>query len=765
MGKNRERRESLVYHAKPRPGKIEVVPTKKYNSQRDLAIAYSPGVAIPCQEIEKDPDNVYKYTNKSNLVAVITNGTAVLGLGDIGPDASKPVMEGKALLFKIFADIDVFDIEINEKDPDKFIEVVKSISTTFGGINLEDIKAPEAFKIEKELVEQLDIPVMHDDQHGTAIISAAALLNALELVDKKIEDIKIVVSGAGAAAIACTKLYISFGAKLENIVMTDSKGVINNLRDGLTKEKKFFATNRKIKTLEEAMVNSDVFIGLSMANIVSGKMLKTMSRDPIVFAMANPDPEISFDKAMSVREDIIFATGRSDLPNQVNNVLGFPFIFRGALDVRATKINEEMKKAAVVALAELAKKPVPEQVNIAYDETKLNFGKDYIIPKPFDPRLISEIPPAVAKAAIDSGVAQEPIEDWEKYTQILDERLGNNQKLIRIIHRRARKAKEKKLVFTEADHLDVLKAAQIIFEEGIGIPILLGRKDIILELMKEIDFDADIEILDPKNDDQNNKLKEYAKIYWSQRQRKGVTLYASEKLMRERNYFASMMVNVGDADAMISGYSRAYPVVIKPVLETIGKFDGVNKIATTNVMLTNRGPLFISDTSININPTAKELANIAQMTNYTMKMFGIKPVIAMISYANFGSSKSPEAIKVREAVSYLHKISPETIVDGELQTDFALNSALLKKTFPFSKLAGKKVNALIFPNLDSANSNYKLLKELNNVETIGPIMLGMRKAVHILQLGASVEEIVNIAAVAVVDAQQKEKIKKQKKKS
>ena len=461
MGKNSERRESLVYHAKPKPGKIEVVPTKKYNSQRDLAIAYSPGVAIPCQEIEKDPSNVYKYTNKSNLVAVISNGTAVLGLGDIGPDASKPVMEGKALLFKIFADIDVFDIEINEKDPDKFIEVVKSISTTFGGINLEDIKAPEAFKIEKELVDQLDIPVMHDDQHGTAIISAAALLNALDLVDKKIEDVKIVVSGAGAAAIACTKLYISFGAKLKNIVMTDSRGVINNLRDGLTKEKKFFATSREIKTLEEAMVDSDVFIGLSMANIVSKKMLKSMSKDPIVFAMANPDPEINYDKAMSVRDDIIFATGRSDLPNQVNNVLGFPFIFRGALDVRATKINEEMKKAAVVALAELAKKPVPEQVNIAYDETKLSFGKDYIIPKPFDPRLISEIPPAVAKAAIDSGVAQEPIKDWDKYTQILDERLGSNQKLIRIIHRRARKAKEKKLVFTEADHLDVLKAAQI----------------------------------------------------------------------------------------------------------------------------------------------------------------------------------------------------------------------------------------------------------------------------------------------------------------
>ena len=532
MGKSRERRESLVYHAKPRPGKIEVVPTKKYNSQRDLAIAYSPGVAIPCQEIEKDPDNVYKYTNKSNLVAVITNGTAVLGLGDIGPDASKPVMEGKALLFKIFADIDVFDIEINEKDPDKFIEVVKSISTTFGGINLEDIKAPEAFKIEKELVDQLDIPVMHDDQHGTAIISAAALLNALELVNKKIEDVKIVVSGAGAAAIACTKLYISFGAKLENIVMTDSKGVINNSRDGLTKEKKFFATNRKIKTLEEAMVKSDVFIGLSMANIVSENMLKSMSRDPIVFAMANPDPEINYDKAMSVREDIIFATGRSDLPNQVNNVLGFPFIFRGALDVRATKINEEMKKAAVVALAELAKKPVPEQVNIAYDETKLNFGKDYIIPKPFDPRLISEIPPAVAKAAIDSGVAQEPIEDWEKYSQTLDERLGNNQKLIRIIHRRARKTKDKKLVFTEADHLDVLKAAQICFEEKIATPILLGGKKIIQELMESLDFTEDLQIIDPADKINKDLIDEYSQILFKKLRRKGKTLDDVKRLKR-----------------------------------------------------------------------------------------------------------------------------------------------------------------------------------------------------------------------------------------
>ena len=571
MAKNKERRESLVYHAKPKPGKIEVVPTKKYNSQRDLAIAYSPGVAIPCQEIERDPSNVYKYTNKSNLVAVISNGTAVLGLGDIGPDASKPVMEGKALLFKIFADIDVFDIEINEKDPDKFVEVVKSISTTFGGINLEDIKAPEAFKIEKDLIEQLDIPVMHDDQHGTAIISAAALLNALELVDKKIEDVKIVVSGAGAAAIACTNLYISFGAKRKNIVMTDSKGVINKSRDNLTDEKKYFATDRKISSLEEAMVNSDVFIGLSMANIVSEQMLSSMSKNPIVFAMANPDPEIDYDKAMSVRNDIIFATGRSDLPNQVNNVLGFPFIFRGALDVRATKINEEMKKAAVVALAELAKKPVPEQVNIAYDETKLIFGKHYIIPKPFDPRLISEIPPAVARAAIKSGVAQEPITDWDKYTQILEERLGSNQKLIRIIHRRARKAKDKKLVFTEADHLDVLKAAQICFEEGIAKPILLGGKKIIEELMESLEFNEEIEIIDPKDKVNKERIDKYSQILFKKLKRKGKTLDDVKRLLRGRDYFGSMMVENGDADCMLSGYSKSYPSVFLPLIRSIGK--------------------------------------------------------------------------------------------------------------------------------------------------------------------------------------------------
>jgi malate dehydrogenase (oxaloacetate-decarboxylating)(NADP+) len=755
MSKQSKRREALLYHAKPRPGKIEVVPTKKYATQRDLALAYSPGVAEPCLEIEKDVNNVYKYTAKGNLVAVISNGTAVLGLGNIGPEASKPVMEGKGLLFKIFADIDVFDIEVDTEDIDSFVETVKNIAPTFGGINLEDIKAPEAFEIERRLKEELDIPVMHDDQHGTAIISAAALLNALEIVNKKIEDVLIVISGAGAAAVSCTRLYKAFGAKSENIVMVDSTGVIRQDRGGLSSEKKEFATARNIYTLEDAMKNADVFLGLSIADIVKPAMLKVMAKDPIVFAMANPNPEISYDLAVQTRKDIIMATGRSDHPNQVNNVLGFPFIFRGALDVRATKINEAMKMAAVKSLADLAKEVVPEQVNIAYGETKLNFGRDYIIPKPFDPRLITRVPPAVAKAAMESGVAKEPIKDWAQYIDELNERMGSDNKIIRFLISRA-KTSPKKIVFAEADHLNVLKAAQIVLEEKIGIPILLGRRDVILELMSQIEFDEDVEIIDPKSDSQTEKLNEYATIFWKNRKRNGITLYEAKKLMRERNYYAAMMLDVGDTDAMISGYSRSYSTVLKPVLETIGKFEGVSKVAATNLMLTKRGPIFISDTSINIDPTAKELAKIAQMTNYTMKIFGLNPVIAMISYANFGSSKNPNARKVKEAVEILHKSNPDMVIDGELQTDFALNPQMLKENFPFSKLAGKKVNALIFPNLDSANSNYKLLKELNNVESIGPIMLGMRKPVHILQLGASVEEIVNMAAVSVVDAQQKE---------
>ncbi|WP_271423557.1 NADP-dependent malic enzyme [Aequorivita sinensis] len=756
MSKQSKRREALLYHAKPKPGKIQVVPTKGYSTQRDLSLAYSPGVAEPCLEIEKDLKNVYKYTNKGNLVAVISNGTAVLGLGNIGPEASKPVMEGKGLLFKIFADIDVFDIEIGTEDIEAFIATVKNIAPTFGGINLEDIKAPEAFEIERRLKEELNIPVMHDDQHGTAIISAAALLNALELANKKIEDAVIVISGAGAAAVSCTRLYKSCGAKAENIVMLDSKGVIRDDRENLSDEKAEFASHRKIDTLEEAMKDADVFVGLSVKDIVTPEMLLSMKANPIVFAMANPDPEIEYDLAVKTRKDIIMATGRSDHPNQVNNVLGFPFIFRGALDVRATKINEAMKMAAVKALANLAKEPVPEQVNIAYGETKLTFGREYIIPKPFDPRLITAVPPAVAKAAMESGVATHEITDWQKYQDELYERMGSDNKTIRLLINRA-KLKPKRIVYTEADHLDVLKAAQIVYEEGIGIPVLLGRKDVIKDYMEQLEFDADIEIIDPKSDIKPEKFDEYAEKFWMKRRRTGVTLYDAQKLMTERNYFAGMMVSEGDVDAMISGFSRSYPLVVKPVFETIGKFDGVNKVATTNLMITKRGPIFISDTSLNIDPTAKELAQIARMTNYTIKMFGMEPVIAMISYANFGSSKDPHATKVREAVDIIHKSNPDMILDGELQTDFALNAELLKKKFPFSKLAGKKVNALIFPNLDSANSNYKLLKELNGVESIGPIMLGMRKPVHILQMKASVDEIVNMSAVAVVDAQQKEK--------
>ena len=761
MSKDSKRREALIYHAKPIPGKIQVVPTKKYATQRDLSLAYSPGVAEPCLEIEKDKENAYKYTAKGNLVAVISNGTAVLGLGNIGPEASKPVMEGKALLFKIFADIDVFDIEVGTENVEEFIQTVKNIAPTFGGINLEDIKAPEAFEIEKRLKEELNIPVMHDDQHGTAIISSAALLNALELAEKKIEDVKIVVSGAGAAAISCTRLYMAFGAKRENIVMLDSKGVIRKNRDDLTSQKAEFATDRKIDTLDEAMKGADVFIGLSTSDIVSPEMLVSMAKNPIVFAMANPDPEIRYQIAIDTRDDIIMATGRSDHPNQVNNVLGFPFIFRGALDVRATKINEAMKMAAVKALANLAKEPVPEQVNIAYGETRLTFGKDYIIPKPFDPRLIAEVPPAVAKAAMESGVAKEPIENWDKYKDELMERLGSDNKIVRLLLNRAR-LNPRRVVFAEADHLDVLKAAQIVYEEGIAHPILLGRKEEIERLKEEIEFDADVPIIDPKTDEEIEKKNEYAKVYWEQRKRRGVTLLSAQKLMRERNYYAAMMVNQGDADALISGYSRSYPSVVKPMLELIGLAPGATRAATTNVMMTQRGPMFLSDTSININPSANDLTRIAQMTARVVKMFGMDPVMAMISYSNFGSSKNQTAIKVREAVSYLHKRHPNLLVDGELQTDFALNSEMLQDIFPFSKLAGKKVNTLIFPNLESANITYKLLKELNKADSIGPIMMGMRKPVHILQLDASVDEIVNMTAIAVIDAQQKEKLENEK---
>lgn len=753
---NKKRLQALLYHAKPRPGKIEVIPTKKYASQRDLALAYSPGVAEPCLEIAKNVENVYKYTAKGNLVAVISNGTAVLGLGDIGPEASKPVMEGKGLLFKIFAGIDVFDIEVNTKDVDAFVETVKNIAPTFGGINLEDISAPAAFEIERRLKEELDIPVMHDDQHGTAIISAAALLNALEIAEKNIEDVRIVISGAGAAAVSCTRLYKAFGARGENIVMLDSKGVIRLDREVLSKEKEEFASARKINTLDEAMKDADVFVGLSIADIVSQDMIRSMADNPIVFAMANPDPEIRYDLAIEARKDIIMATGRSDHPNQVNNVLGFPFIFRGALDVRATSINEPMKMAAVKALASLAKEAVPEQVNIAYGETRFAFGKDYIIPKPFDPRLITTVPPAVAKAAMESGVALEPIEDWEKYNDELLDRLGADNKIVRLLLDRAR-LNPKRIVFAESDQLDVLKAAQIVHEEGIAIPVLLGNRDVILELKEELDFDADVEIIDPKSAEEVEHVNKYAEVYWKARKRKGITLFDAKKLLRQRDYFAAMMVSEGDADGMLSGHSRSYPSVIKPVLEVIGPAKGVRKVAACNLMITSRGPLFLADTSINIDPTAKELAKIAQMTATAVKMFGMEPVVAMTSYANFGSSPHEKATKVGEAVAYLHRYYPDLIVDGEVQADFALNKEMLQSKFPFSKLAGKKVNTLVFSNIDSANITYKMIKELEKAENIGPIMLGMRKPVHVLQLGASVDEMVHMAAITVIDAQKKEK--------
>ena len=754
MSKEQQRRAALVYHAKPRPGKTEVIPTKNYETQRDLALAYSPGVAIPCKEIEKNSSNTYKYTNKGNLVAVISNGTAVLGLGDIGPNASKPVMEGKALLFKIFADIDVFDIEVDAKDPEEFIKAVKAIAPTFGGINLEDIKSPEAFEIERCLKEELDIPVMHDDQHGTAIISAAALLNALELADKKIEEVKIVVSGAGAAAISCTKLYLAFGAKPAQIIMLDSKGVIRNDRSQLSPEKKEFATAEKLDTLEDAIKGADVFIGLSMADILSPEMLLNMAKDPIVFAMANPNPEIEYNLARATRKDIIMATGRSDHPNQVNNVLGFPFIFRGALDVRATTINEPMKMAAVKALAALAKEPVPEQVNVAYDETRLTFGREYIIPKPFDPRLISTIPVAVAKAAIDSGVATETITDWTAYTEELSSRLGNSQKMVRILHDRA-KAAPKRLIFAEADHLDVLKAAQIVYEEKIAIPILLGNRAQIEVLRTTLSFEGEIEVIDPKEEAYSEKRAIYAELFWKDQRRKGYTLYDAKRLMRERNYFASMMIKNNDADALISGYSRNYPSVVKPILETTPRVKGVSKVAATNLMLTKSGPLFLSDTTINVEPSAKELAKITQMTAKTAELFGLEPVVALLSFSNFGSSRFSQAKKVSEAVAMLHRTNPDLLVDGPIQSDFALNKELLQNGFPFSSLSKKKVNILVFPNLDAANITYKLMKELNEALSVGPILMGLSEPIHVLQLGASVEEIVNMSAIAVIDAQSK----------
>lgn len=755
MDQHSKRREALLYHAKPQPGKIQVVPTKPYATQRDLSLAYSPGVAEPCLEIAKDSSKVYQYTAKGNLVAVITNGTAVLGLGDIGPEASKPVMEGKALLFKIFADIDVFDIEVDTKDIDKFIETVKNIAPTFGGINLEDIKAPESFEIERRLVEELNIPVMHDDQHGTAIISSAALINAAILADKKLEDLKIVVSGAGSAALACVALYLLLGVKVENITLFDIDGMIVKNRKNLLPMHLKYAQDTQAVSLAETIKGKDMFLGLSAGNILTADMLLSMAEAPIVFALANPIPEIDYDLATATRKDVIIATGRSDHPNQVNNVLGFPYIFRGALDVRATKINEAMKMAAVKALAELARTSVPEQVNITYGETKLNFGRDYIIPKPFDPRLISIVAPAVALAAMESGVAQTPIKNWDNYIEELLDRLDNDHKMVRMIANRA-KSDPKRIVFTEADQLNVVKTAQIVMEEGIGIPILLGDLDTVLKLKQEINFDSEVLIIDPKSITEKQRIQHYSDILWNKRKLKGSTYHDIEKIMCQRDYFAAMMVQTGDADTMITGHTRSYSSSVKPILQLIDTHKSINRVATTNIILTNRGPIFLSDTAINPNPTARELVDITLITERTARMFGIKPVIAMISFSNFGSSTDPSATKVSEAIAILHTDYPDLVVDGELQADFALNPTMMASKFPFSKLVGKKVNTLIFPNLDSANITYKLLKELNAAVSIGPIMMGLDKPVHIVQLGASVAEMVNMAAVAVITAQEEE---------
>ena len=750
--------DALDYHEFPKPGKIAVVPTKKHASQYDLSLAYSPGVAEPCLAIEENKNDAYRYTNKGNLVAVISNGTAVLGLGNIGADAAKPVMEGKGLLFKIFADIDVFDIEVNTTDVDAFVNTVKAIAPTFGGINLEDIKSPEAFEIERRLKEELDIPVMHDDQHGTAIISAAALKNALEIVGKDIRQIKMVVNGAGAAAISCTRLYIALGADPKNIVMCDSKGVIRKDNPNLDYLKAEFATDLDLHTLEEAMKDADVFIGLSKGNVVSPEMLLSMAKDPIVFAMANPTPEIAYDLATQTRSDIIMATGRSDTPNQVNNVLGFPFIFRGALDVRATKINEEMKLAAVHALAELAKKTVPDQVNLVYGGANLSFGKEYIIPKPFDPRLIYEVPPAIAKAAIETGVAQKPITDWDAYREQLMDRLGGSNREIRVLQERARQ-NPKRVVFPEADLTDVLKAAQRVYQEGIAIPVLLGPKDIIQSKMEELSFEANLQIIDPKSPEERARRHRFADIYWKKRERKGITQINARRLMRERNYFGAMLVNTGEADAMITGYSRSYPQTIRPILDLVEKEEGFQRIAATSILITKRGPLFLSDTTMNPNPSSEDLTAITLAVAEKAKMFGLDPAIALLSYSNFGSAPSESTKKLSKTVSYLHKNYPELIVDGEVQVDVALNPEKMAAMFPFSKLKGKAANVLIFPNLESANITYKIMKESEGISSIGPIILGLSKPIHITLMNASVDEMVNLTTFAVVDAQERERRK------
>ena len=747
------KKAALDYHSQGRKGKIEVVPTKPYSSQKDLALAYSPGVAEPCLRISEHKEDVYKYTAKGNLVAVITNGTAVLGLGDIGPEASKPVMEGKGVLFKVFADIDVFDIEVDASDAEAFIATVKAIAPTFGGINLEDIKAPEAFEIERRLKAELDIPVMHDDQHGTAIISAAALLNALELAHKSIDQVRIVVSGAGAAAMSCLDLYEQLGMSVAQVDVFDSKGHVNSAREGLDASKQKYASDRRYDGLAAAMEGADVFLGLSKGGLVEPEMVKSMAENAIVFALANPDPEIGYKAAMAVREDIIMATGRSDHPNQVNNVLGFPFIFRGALDVRASAINDAMKLAAVRAIAELAKENVPDEVSEAYGNQSFVFGKELIIPKPLDPRLITYVAPAVAKAAMESGVAQKAITDWEGYKKELLDRIGYDTGFARTIADRAKKS-PKRVVFAEADHYRVLKAAEQALEEGIAQPILLGRRSVIEGLIEEHSLELEgVEVINPRADEEHDRRCQFGAEFFQLRMRHGLTAREGERLMRQRNYFGAMLVRSGQADALISGLTRTYPSVIRPALQVIGKADGVDKVAGMYILETKRGPMFFADTTVNLNPTAEEIVSIAVLTAKAVRNLRIVPRIALLSYSNFGSAEGVDAVKMAEAARILKERHPDLIVDGEIQANFALNEELLAESFPFSNLQNKRVNTLIFPSLAAGNISYKLLQELAGIEVQGPILLGMRQSFHVLQMGSSVREIQDMVRLAVVDAQ------------
>lgn len=748
-------REILEYHEGQRPGKVEVVPTKPSNSQRDLSIAYSPGVAIPCKRIAENPDDAFRYTAKGNLVAVISNGTAVLGLGNIGAQASKPVMEGKGVLFKVFADIDVFDLEVDASDPERFVEVVKALEPTFGGINLEDIKAPECFYIEDRLKEEMDIPVMHDDQHGTAIISTAALLNACELAGKELQDLKVVFNGAGAASTSCSNLFIASGVPAENILTADSQGIIRNQRQDLSEAKRKLARDTGVETLEEALRGADVFVGLSVGNVVSQEMVQSMADNPIVFALANPDPEISYEDARSARQDVIMATGRSDNPNQVNNVLGFPYIFRGALDVRARKINEEMKLAAAQAIANLAKETVPEIVNIAYDDTNLQFGRDYIIPKPFDPRLIHKVAMAVARTAVETGVARVEITDWKAYHEQLLSRVGRDDKFMRLAQERARR-KPSKVVLAEADNIKTLKAAQVVVDDGLAQPILLGNREKIKSLIQENNLDdiADLPIIDAFNDTQ--KIEEYAQQFYERRQRKGITLFDARKKIRDRNYFGAAMVAAGDAEAFVSGLTRKYSEVVKPIFEVIGTRPGVHKAAGLYIMITKKGPLFFADTTINEDPTAEELAALSLQTADVLRRINIPPKVALLSYSNFGSSQNPEPRKLQKALEIIQERDASLLVDGEMQANFALNRELMHENFPFSRLAERNANVFIFPNLAAGNIAYKMLQSFGAAEAIGPVLIGINKPAHVLQMGASVREIVNMITLAAVDAQTQE---------